>query len=338
MVRKVAVVTALVSVVACGSQTVPATTAGTAGVTSTVRSATGTAGSTGGTASAPGDIVNTWSGATIDPTALPIGDGKTSMTTPAVGWVLTCMPPNAQIGGAFKDGPWIHGTTWDSTSKTKVQGAVSWPSAAYRTSVDGGTRSITTNDLPDHDDTGVFPIAASDPAYAYDRNPNSIQAQSTTVSLPVDPVAAPKPTCVGGGAVGILANGVYLFDALDGPGRDAVAHETQDDCDGHPGPDEAYHYHDIPTCLRSVATGPSTRVGWAYDGFPIYVERDGAGNLPTDADLDVCHGRTSAVLLDGKVVTTYHYDATLEYPYTLGCYHGASAVKQSPPGRPPGRP
>lgn len=25
---------------------------------------------------------------------------------------------------------------------------------------------------------------------------------------------------------------------------------------------------------------------------------------------------------NGTIQDVYHYDATLEYPYTLGCYHG----------------
>jgi hypothetical protein len=34
------------------------------------------------------------------------------------------------------------------------------------------------------------------------------------------------------------------------------------------------------------------------------------------------------VLIDGKVVTTYHYDATLEFPYTIGCLEAPSAVPE----------
>jgi YHYH protein len=83
-----------------------------------------------------------------------------------------------------------------------------------------------------------------------------------------------------------------------------------------------YHYHNVPNCLRDKATGSSTVVGYAYDGFPIVVERDAAGELPTNADLDECHGRTSPVLLDGEVVETYHYSATLEFPYFIGCFMG----------------
>jgi hypothetical protein len=83
-----------------------------------------------------------------------------------------------------------------------------------------------------------------------------------------------------------------------------------------------YHYHNVPNCLRDKATGPSTVVGFAYDGFPIVVERDAAGTLPTNADLDECHGRTSPIFLDGEVIEMYHYSATLEFPYFIGCFKG----------------
>ncbi len=119
-----------------------------------------------------------------------------------------------------------------------------------------------------------------------------------------------------------MSDGVLLYNGLDNGGRDAVAHETQDACNGHPDGNDRYHYHDVPSCILSQATGASTLVGYALDGFGIYVERDANGNLPTDADLDACHGRTSPVMWDGKLTTIYHYDATLEYPYTVGCFMG----------------
>ncbi len=123
----------------------------------------------------------------------------------------------------------------------------------------------------------------------------------------------------------MLDDGVFLYDALDDAGHDAVAHETQDSCNGHPDGRERYHYHDVPACIGDRATGSATLVGYALDGYGIYVERDAKGKLPTDADLDACHGRTSSVPWNGKITTIYHYDATLEYPYTVGCYHGTPA-------------
>ena len=42
----------------------------------------------------------------------------------------------------------------------------------------------------------------------------------------------------------------------------------------------------------------------------------------TNADLDACHGRVGPVRIDGRLVTTYHYRFTLEFPYTIGCFRG----------------
>ena len=83
-----------------------------------------------------------------------------------------------------------------------------------------------------------------------------------------------------------------------------------------------YHYHSVPSCIRDASVGSSTVVGWIVDGFPIVVERDAKGALPSNADLDECHGRTSNILLDGAVLNMYHYSATLEFPYFIGCYKG----------------
>jgi len=188
--------------------------------------------------------------------------------------------------------------------------------------VSGGRRVVKTNDLPQGHTTGTFPVSASDPASAYDRNPNHIAAQSISWSLPADPTAAGSPSCTSGGPIGVLTDGVVLFNALDGQGRDAAAHEVLDSCGGHPEMTSTYHHHEVPSCILDQATGRSTLVGYATDGYGIYAERDPRGDLLTNASLDACHGRTSTVTWNGKKKKLYHYDATLEYPYTVGCFHG----------------
>jgi hypothetical protein len=251
----------------------------------------------------------------VTPESIPLGDGKLSTDGTAVGGVFSCNPANPNAPGAQVVGPWVHGNTWNALEKIVVEGEVSWPTAKFTVNTDTGQRVISTNDLPVDTVTGSFP-----PAAAYDRNPNAISdALAFTFTLPVTPQASASPNCLGMGAIGVLLNGVVLFSAVDARGDDAVAHETQDLCQGHPEHRGAYHYHEIPTCLRDNATGASTVVGWAIDGYPIVVERDAAGLLPNNADLDECHGRTSPMLLDGQVVEQYHYSATLEYPYTVGC-------------------
>jgi hypothetical protein len=267
-------------------------------------------------------VLRTAAGA-VDPTSVPLGDGKVS-TRPRVGYVDSCQTTFSGIGGAQAVGPWINASngTWNSTAKIAVQGSVSWPTASFSVRVTGNKRVIKTEDLPLGHTTGVFPITTSDPASAYDRNGNHIVAQPTTWTLPANPAAAAKPSCTSGGRIGVLTDGVFLFNALDGEGRDAAAHEVLDSCDGHPDPSSTYHHHDVPSCLRAQAVGRSTLVGYAKDGYGIYVERDAQGRLSTDADLDVCHGRTSKIRWGGKTRAMYHYVATLEYPYTVGCYHG----------------
>ena len=310
--KKVAAIAVLAAVLAsCGSS-------------SSSETSTTTDASTSTSLDESESTVNTWVGPPADVTQLPIGTSKVSTTTAAVGGLWACDSGNPNGGGAHAVGPWINETdgTWDLTKKVSVQGEVSWPMASYSEVLTKSTRDITSNGLPVGEITGTFPIASDDPAYIYDRNPNRIAGSDVTISLPLNPSQAKNPTCLGKGRVGILKNGVSLFASLDERNRDAVAYETQDKCDGHPQQTSVYHYHDIPSCIRDAAKGASTIVGFAHDGFPIVVERNANGDLPTNADLDQCHGRTSFIELDGKLVEMYHYSATFEFPYFIGCFTG----------------
>jgi hypothetical protein len=281
--------------------------------------------------------VVTWPGLPVPATAIPLGDGKVTTTSARAGYVYSCTG-QFRGGGAQHSGPWIDAAagTWNSTTKLHVKGTQAWPNASHSFTVSGSNRVLQTNDLPTGATTGNFPISPSDPAYQYDRTPNHVVAQSFDWTVPANPTAAGSPGCLGLGPIGISTDGVLFFDALDAAGRDAGAHEIQDACDGHPQQQGVYHYHSYSPCLSSAASqapGSSTLVGYMLDGYGIYVERDSHGNLPTDADLDACHGRTSAVSWDGRLATMYHYDVTLEYPYTAGCFHGTPVnTHQGAPG------
>lgn len=272
--------------------------------------------------------------ASVDQTRLPVGDGKT-VNTPAVGSLWTC-EQRFTGSGAFRQGPWMNGDgTFDATTKAIVDGSVRWP---HQLSIElsGATRVVSGNGLPDHP-TGVYPVAQSDDAYQYDRNPNTITAGTVQFSMPANPTLAAGPSCAPG-AVGVLLTGSYLFNAVDAGGRDAVAHETQDLCQGHPAPGGTYHYHSLSLCLDRDDDGShSPLMGYAFDGFGIYGFRGEDGAELTNQDLDACHGHTHSITWDGERVEMFHYHATHEFPYTVGCFRGAAARVRPGGGPPPPR-
>jgi hypothetical protein len=271
---------------------------------------------------------------------LPVGDGKYSTASAKKGSVYTCATYAQNLqqtqGGAGTRGPWFSadGKTYDITKKVHVSGKVTWI-PQFSETLSGNKRTIVTNDLPSHP-TGVFPIASSDPAYLYDRNPNSIKAQSLTFNLPASPTYG-TPQCMGGEA-GIMLSGVALFNGFDAGGRDAGAWEVQDDCSGHPQKEGEYHYHTLSSCIGDIST--SKIIGYALDGFPITGPKISANNILTTADLDECHGIFSPLIVNGKSTLSYHYVMTQDFPYSVSCFRSAATQAKDPnhSGLPPMQP
>ncbi|MDE1967190.1 MAG: YHYH protein [Patescibacteria group bacterium] len=251
---------------------------------------------------------------------LPLGDYRYVTKAPKKGYVYLCNTAQGG-GGAQENGPWIGTSTWNIYQKIYVQGATSWPNATVHISVANGTRTIVSNGLPTVGTTGDFPISATDPASAYDRNPNSISAQNYDFNLPANPVFAAAPGCIFG-EVGVMTNGVPLLDAFDAEYRDAAAHEIQDSCDGHPHENGVYHYHSLSACIPDATV--TNIIGWAFDGFPITGPKIADHRYLTTADLDECHGIKSPIMMGGKLVDTYHYVMTLDFPYSVSCFRGRS--------------
>lgn len=254
----------------------------------------------------------------VDLTKLPIGDQQYA-TSAVKGSVYSCIT-QFNGGGAFRDGPWINADTktWDATAKIAVKGSLDQHGQIIGKESTGG-EMLTGNGLPTVP-TGVFPVASSDPAYEYDRNPNSIRGYTLSVQLP-EPQQATSPSCVGG-TIGVSVLGVPIYSAFDAGGRDAVAHEVQDGCDGHPEMTGQYHFHSLSACWKDAAGFDPGLFGYALDGFGIYVDHDSSGNLLASKDLDECHGRTSAITWHGQRTVMYHYVATPDFPYLVGCYRG----------------
>jgi len=261
----------------------------------------------------------------VDVTEIPVGADPASSAE--VGKIFSCQTSfNSNAPGAFNTGDWFNDDgTWDLTKKPTVDGEVTWPDAEITITTEGSSRIISGNGLPTEQTTGTFPVSSDDDAYDFDRNPNSISAQSVTITLPKNPTVADEPTCTDLGTIGIFTNGVQLFNALDAGGRDAAAYEIQDSCDGHPEMSGTYHYHSASACLLAdldTGSGHSSLVGYAADGFGIYGTRGTNGVEVNNSDLDECHGHTHKVKFNGKKQKIYHYHLTTEYPYTIGCYKG----------------
>ena len=257
----------------------------------------------------------------VDLTKLPLGDNKYTTSGPQKGSVFSCIA-NFNGGGAFANGPWIHtdSSTWDATAKISVNGSIDQHGEITGTHSSTG-ETLEGNGLPTVP-TGLFPVASTDEAYNYDRNPNTIKGYTLLAQLP-DPTMASSPSCVGG-TIGVSVLGVPIYSAFDAGGRDAAAHEVQDSCDGHPEMTGQYHYHSLSACWKDVSGFDTGLFGYALDGFGIYVDRDANGNLLSSNDLDECHGRTSEITWHGEKVTMYHYVATPDFPYLVACYKGTA--------------
>ena len=112
--------------------------------------------------------------------------------------------------------------------------------------------------------------------------------------------------------VAVVVNAVQDREAAD-----AVAHEIVDVFGGHPAQSD-YHYHFVPERLDEVpplSDGHSGLIGYIRDGFGLYGYNGIGAKELSNEDLDECHGHSSTPL-------GYHYHATIEYPYTIGCYRG----------------
>ena len=274
---------------------------------------------------------------------LPVGDDKYVTDSAKKGYVYTCTQYAQSFktdnAGADTRGPWFvnNNTQYDINKKISVQGNKTWK-GEFSNKIADATRTITTNDLPSGHTTGTFPVSSSDPAYSYDKNPNMIASQDLTYKLSTQP-AFGDPRCMGG-EVGVMLTGVSIFNGFDAGARDAGAWEVQDACSGHPQITGQYHYHTLSSCIKDISV--STVVGFAIDGFPITGPNVDNNNILTTSDLDVCHGITSKITLDGKEVTTYHYVMTQDFPYSVSCFRGvegespgAGEVHLPPVGPPP---
>jgi len=258
--------------------------------------------------------------------------GVRSLSAPGRNTIYSCT--HSQMGQAL-DRPWVDADgTIRFADKPVIEGAVAWP---HFMEISRTLESlvIASNGLPSHM-TGTYPVSPTSDAARFDRNPNSISEQDLRYTIPVAPQLADQVSCLPMGTIGIALTGGVFFNALDAPGRDAVANEVFDLCEGHPQRRGLYHYHHASPCFeQGLDDRHSPLVGYALDGFGIYGLRGEAGVLLTNDDLDDCHGHIG-LAPDAEVGNdpVYHYHLTEAFPYTLGCFRGTVEARylQAGPG------
>ncbi len=207
---------------------------------------------------------------------------------------------------------------------------------------DDKTMVVHARNLPNHP-TAVFPA----PPGSGDRNPSYIQEHNYTYFIPLHPVHNPKaaamtPTnsnrALPMGATGIAINGVVFYNPFDAGMQDAT--DLMDRCCGHPSPDNRYHYHKYPVCVKSPFADEgdehSPLIGWAFDGYPIYGPYESKGLMAKDAK----DNPLNEFNLHYDEARGWHYHVTPgKFPYVIGGYWGevdARNMRRGPGPRPGG--
>ncbi|SFD27127.1 YHYH protein [Pseudoalteromonas denitrificans] len=127
-------------------------------------------------------------------------------------------------------------------------------------------------------------------------------------------------------AVGVAVNGVPIYDyssqgELDiynyDVNSDTFALGQLDNCGGHAGRGDDYHYHVSPNCMIDSMENKTdnTIIGWAYDGYPLYGDKNPDGSVINDAELDVCNGQSDESF-------GYRYHTSTHAPYIIQCLVG----------------
>ena len=255
---------------------------------------------------------------------LPLGDNYFTTSKPAKGYLFSCSEQNSNAPGSLESEiNWINfkENTWNFFEKLWLpKGTFNPGSGIYNETIDKNSREITINNIPVDQRIGDWPMTNYPALTKIDPNPGIPSSKESSFIYPTNPTEIEIPYCVSLGPIGVTKNGVVIFHASDARGEDALAKEIVDEFGGHPARNE-YHYHFIPERLDTefLSNGHSGIVGYINDGFPIYGYKGKGGIEMSNDDLDACHGHKHGAL-------GYHYHATIEYPYTVGCYTGTSSV------------
>lgn len=257
-------------------------------------------------------------------------------------------------------------TTRSAQSEAAALKKVAW-TTNVKVSLGNGSWTFTSSGLP------ASEFLASN--YAVPSNPFAVSAAGANVvssvsilkdqgfdyTLPITPHYSTSVTTTNQGPIGFLLDGAALYNPYEANHSTVATSDNfvatargvtasfLDNCDGHPGPGGQYHYHGLPTCLVSYASGghpqvssvTSTRgtstagvvednraerepviLGYAFDGFGIYDNVAMSGATVRVSSLDACNGIFSP--MPGYPHGIYHYvlENVKGARSSIGCFHG----------------
>ena len=187
--------------------------------------------------------------------------------------------------------------------------------------ISGDNVIFTTQDLPNHTSpywptTNALYEDYNGANPDWNQNPNEIETQNITLTIPLYPAEASNHEATSLGAMGIARNGIVFFNQYAGPNEQELTNEINsfDQWLGHPTGTNQYHYHIDPTYLTTTF-GSDAFLGLLADGFPVYGSEENGATV-TNADLDDYHGHTAATADFPNGI--YHYHITSEAPYING--------------------
>lgn len=168
-------------------------------------------------------------------------------------------------------------------------------------------------------------------------NPNVPTNQNWTFKITRYPVVDPTPTIVGNGQIGVLINGVVVFNS-----GDAMSYNNQniwhrvaqffeavsfDTSGGHPAPGGVYHYHiNMKKLYTANSNQHSPLLGYMFDGYPLFgpyafANVNGTGGITRmKSAFKKRNITTRTTLPDGTVLPANQYGPAVSTQYPLGCF------------------
>lgn len=188
----------------------------------------------------------------------------------------------------------------------------------------GDTANFNSSGLPNQSHALMEGITASNQQFPIIHNHQT--------SIPLSPKMSGKTRATVAGPIGVAVNGISLFNPdTQGPNQSSTGRPPNtydigelDECGGHAGRGDDYHYHIAPKCLidelgRDHVENKKRPIGYAMDGYPILALGWFENANDIEAKLDECRG-----IYDEEDNYFYNVKHSAKYDI-LDCFVGTEA-------------